>query len=159
MNLLVSLSNPKFALSALQSMANFGFGTLAQRAFDKHVEAADLSNFQRQSCFPQLSFGLFNRECSTQRIEKVVFQDGMLVGCDGFDNLARSFRCRWSDQIHDVNHCTRRPKSPGLTPQHHWIGQMVQKVFRENSIEAVLIKGQPRNIPLQWRYPACVTRV
>jgi hypothetical protein len=27
--LLVSLSNPKLALSALQSMANFGFGTLA----------------------------------------------------------------------------------------------------------------------------------
>jgi hypothetical protein len=27
-SLLVSLSNPKFALSALQSIANFGFGTL-----------------------------------------------------------------------------------------------------------------------------------
>jgi hypothetical protein len=29
MNLLVSLSNPKFARRALQSIANFGFGTLA----------------------------------------------------------------------------------------------------------------------------------
>ena len=28
----MSLSNPKFALSALQSTANFGFGTLARRA-------------------------------------------------------------------------------------------------------------------------------
>jgi len=33
--LLVSLSNPKFALRALQSIANFGFGTLAYEA-DEH---------------------------------------------------------------------------------------------------------------------------
>jgi len=35
-SLLVSLSNPKFALNALQSIANFGFGTLADPFETQH---------------------------------------------------------------------------------------------------------------------------
>ena len=43
--LLVSLSDPKFALSALQSIANFGFGTLVET-----VEFVGDKNDHRAAC-------------------------------------------------------------------------------------------------------------
>jgi hypothetical protein len=39
MNELVSLSNPRFALRALRSKANFGFGTLAVAPAREHAAA------------------------------------------------------------------------------------------------------------------------
>src|ERR1700755_495028 len=78
----------------------------------------------------------------------------MFVGCDRFDNLLRSCRRGRSDQIHDVDHSAHLPEASGLIPQHGWFRQMVQKVFREDTIEAALSQRQAWDMSLQWGYPA-----
>jgi hypothetical protein len=59
---------------------------------DKRVEAADLNNSSAAARFLQLTFGLFSRECGAQGIEKVFFQNGMLVGGEQFNKSAALFR-------------------------------------------------------------------